>query len=310
MRRTVALFRILTTAVVLTLALGATGCAVTLYQPLKGLQRPVVLASSPRNFEGLRVLVRCNVHEDYMPRGDATKLCRFLATSLDEQGAETEWVVPQGKNFVEPVVFEGERADLTLEIESRIEHEYDYPISQVFYILSWTMIPSYREQTFTQRVTVYGRDKSVLAEDFFRERFVQYDGCGVWSLNWIIDWVARDEHNKVSGDVGKKDFARDFYGQTRQLLFNASVRSDLLGLHTRRVAAPAEPPADGEPAGGTTGGGAMPDAPGEPPAAGAGTPEAAPALPDPADLPGLSGEAAPADPAEAAGDVVIDPADG
>lgn len=280
-------FRTAQLVVVLVLALGTGACGVTLYQPLRGLHRPVVLESSPQTFEGVRVLVRCNAHDEHMPRGDAAKLCRYLASAYTQQGAEAEWVIPQGANFIEPVVFEGKGADLTLEVGSRIEHEYDYPLSQVASVLTLTVVPAFREHTFSQKVTVYGRDNSVLAEDFYRERFVHYDGCAVWSLNWILDWLVRDEENKISGDVGKEDFARDLYGQTSQLLLNARVRSELLGLHQAPSALKEDTPAPAA----------------APAAAAAEAPaEAAPA---PAPAP-----AVPADPAETATDAPVDPADG
>lgn len=296
--------RLASAALGLALLWGASGCTVTLYQPMKGLHRPLVLERSPTTFEGLRVLVRCNAHDDFMPRGDAAKLCRFLSTSFTQQGAESEWVVAQGARFVQPEVFDGKPPDLTLEISSRIEHEYDYPVAQVVSLLSLTAIPSFREQTFSQRVVVLGRDNSVLAEDFYRQRFVQYDGCLVWSLNWVLDWLVRSEENKVSGDVGKKDFARDFYGQTSQLVFNASVRSELLGLSERRTArkqsaSPGAEEATAAPAdeaGASTGPEGAAPADGPPPAVAPAPDEPTP--PPPAIPAEPSDEPTPADPAD------------
>lgn len=225
-------------------AVSSTGCmTVTFYQPQRAIHRPVVIEHSPTNFAGLRILVRCLSHDDYMPAGDAAKLCGKVAEDFEKQGAETEWVAPVGATYVEPVVFEGQRPDLTVEIGSKIDHAYGYPLSTVTSCLTCTIVPGVSEQTFSQRVVVYGRDRSVLSEEVFRERFVEYHGCGVWSLNYIIDWVFREDDQAISGDAGKKDFTRDFYGQLRQLTFNARVRSEVLGL----TAAPARKPFIDEP---------------------------------------------------------------
>jgi hypothetical protein len=217
----------------------STGCmTVTFYQPQRAIHRPVVIEHSPTNFAGLRILVRCLSHDDYLPAGDAAKLCGKIAEDFEKQGAETEWVAPVGATYVEPMVFDGQRPDLTVEIGSKIDHAYGYPLTTVTSCLTCTVVPGVSEQTFSQRVVVYGRDRSVLTEEVFRERFVEYHGCGVWSLNWIIDWVFREDDQAISGDAGKKDFTRDFYGQIRQLTFNARVRSEVLGLTT----APARKP--------------------------------------------------------------------
>lgn len=208
--------------------LASSGC-VTLYQPQRTVHGPVVIERSPKNFEGLRVLVRCHAHERHLPAGDARKLCGRIARDLEAQGAETEWVVPSRRG-VEEVPFGGEGADLTVVIESRIDHERDYALSACCSACTCTILPVVSEQSFSQRVAVYGRDRSVLTEDILRERFVEYFGCGVYSLNWLLDWLVRDEDSHLSGEAPRKRFAEDFYGQIRQLAFNARVRAEVLGL--------------------------------------------------------------------------------
>ena len=207
------------------------GCLhVTLYQPQKAIHGPVVVTPSPVNFSGLKVKIRCNAHKEFMPSGDASRMCGNLVTDFQQQGAEVESVVPSGRNFIEPPVFEGARPDLTIEIESKIDYEYDYALT---YPVSWmtlTIVPMISEQTFSQRVVVYGRDGSVLTEEVFRERFVEYTGLGVWSLNWLLDWFVRADEDHLSGEAPHEDFSRDFYGQVRQLAFNARIRSENLGL--------------------------------------------------------------------------------
>jgi hypothetical protein len=209
--------------------MAATSC-VTIYQPQRAIHRPVVVPSSPTNFEGLRVLVRCNSHEKYLPVGDAARLCGRIADDLEQQGAICEWVVPVGANFVEPSGFDGEEADLTLENREQDRPRLRLPVDGRAFCLTCSMIPTMEEYTYSQRVVVFGRDRSVLTEEVFRERFVQYTGLGIWGLNYLIDWLFRSDEDALSGDAGKKAFSRDFYGQIRQILFNARIRSEVLGL--------------------------------------------------------------------------------
>ena len=70
------------------------GC-VTVYEPLLGLQRPVVVNLNAPNFEGQRILVRC-LPSDHLPAQDMEYLCRRVRNILQKQGAEVEITVPRG----------------------------------------------------------------------------------------------------------------------------------------------------------------------------------------------------------------------
>ncbi len=224
----------------------STGC-VTIYQPQKAIHRPVVVDRSPSNFAGMKILVRCMSHETDMPAPSASRLCGWVAEEFNRQGAETEIVVPVGAAYVEPEVFEGQRPDLTVVIESRTEHDYTNPWTVFISVITFTAAPTISEMTFSQRVFVLGRDGSVLVEEVYRERFVRYTGLGVWSTNYLLDWFVRPKDEAVSGDVANKDFTKDLHGQIRQLTFNAKVRSEVLGLtqgkrNKRRTLVSTEPP--------------------------------------------------------------------
>jgi hypothetical protein len=238
----------------------ANGCwYVTLYQPQKGIHRPIALERSPMTFAGLKVLVRCNASED-MSSDRASWMCGKIADDLERQGATVEWTTPSGARYVEQVTFDGARPDLTVEIESRRDHEYLNTMSCAASAVTCSLAPAVYEVTFSQRIVVFGKDRSVLAEETFRERFVNYWGCGVWSTNHVIDWLFRDDYDDIAGDDSDKRFSEAFYGQIRQMLLNARVRSEVLGLTTplelRGVkpeslpgldgAAPAAPGADGK----------------------------------------------------------------
>jgi hypothetical protein len=214
---------------------GSSGCAtVTLYEPMSALQRPVLVHPAADNFSGTRILLRCLSNDD-LPTGDADKVCRNLATTLQRQGAVCESIVPRGQDDARSAsLFEGAGPDLIIELDAKTEHHADYPLLGLVSVISLTMVPSVEEHTYKQEIVVRGRDRSVLVSDVFRARFVEYTGLLVWSLNGIADLFLRDDDNDLGGDAAKKDFSRDFYQQSAQLAFNARVRSELLGLTTPR----------------------------------------------------------------------------
>ncbi|MDP2345287.1 MAG: hypothetical protein Q8O67_30365 [Deltaproteobacteria bacterium] len=220
-------------------ALSATGClTVTVYEPQRGLQRPVVVDAAAQNFAGTSVEMRCLTSED-LPPGDAERVCSRLCLALQIQGAECQSTVPRDAEGG-GLAFDGKGADLTIEIESKSEHEDDYPALVLISALTFTLIPTIEEQTFSQHIVVRGRDRSVLLADGFRARFINYTGIAVWGINWLLDVFIRPDNQDMTGDAPNKDFSRDFYQQVSQLAFNARVRSDLLGLtrSPRRAAAP------------------------------------------------------------------------
>ena len=104
--------------------------------------------------------------------------------------------------------------------------------------LTLTLVPSVEEQTFVQRIRVFGKDRSVLASDVYRARFVTYVGCALWGINYVLDYFVREERDKITGDGARQEFSRDFYRQVRQLTFNAKIRSEVLGITSPRRRAP------------------------------------------------------------------------
>ena len=220
-----------------TISLGS-GC-VTLYEPMGVLQRPTVVAPATSTFNETRVQVRC-LSSDDLPTGDAEKVCLLVSQSLRAQGAETETIVPrQLDELPASQAFDGAGADLSIEITSTTEHHYDYPLLAAVSVITLTAVPSVAEETYRQDIVVRGRNQTVLAQETLRARFVTYVGVVVWAANYVADWFLRDDDNDLSGDLGFKDFSKDFYGHVAQLTFNARVRSDLLGLTARARPLPA-----------------------------------------------------------------------
>lgn len=265
------------------------GCGVTLYQPMGALQRPTAVHLADPTFADARILVRCLVSED-LPAGDADKVCRQVAQSLRQQGAETETVVPRRLDEGLPAdAFDGRGAELTVEIASRTEHSHDWPLLAAVSGLTLTAIPTVEEYTFVQDITVRARNHTVLTSDTLRARLVTYTGCLVWSANWLLDWAVRDDDNDVSGDLAHKAYSRDFYRQIAQLTHNARVRSDVLGLTVprRRQTRPAPTTTTAPAAPATTTTTAAPPATTPPPTP-ATTPPPAPPPPAPAPPPSSS----------------------
>lgn len=201
-----------------------TGC-VTVYQPMTSLQRPVVLDMQVENFEGTRVFVRC-VPNDDISVGEAERLCGNVSSVYRNQGAKVDWEVP--RNGASSRADEMKNAELVVELRTRLLHEEDSSLLRVISVASLTLIPSIAEESWSQDVTVRDGSGSLLASDSMQSRFVTYRGAGVWAVNWLLDIIVRPDAEELTGDVAKRDFSRDLYGQLSQLLFNARVRSQVL----------------------------------------------------------------------------------
>lgn len=231
--------RALAVGIVLGFAAIGSGCAVTLYQPMGALQRPTAVHLDDPTFANTRILVRCLASED-LPAGDADKVCRQIAQSLRQQGAETETIVPRQLDEGLPAdAFDGRGAELTVEIASRTEHSHDWPLLAGVSVLTLTAIPTVEEYTFVQDITVRARNHTVLTAETLRARLVTYTGCVVWSLHSLLDLTVRNQDDDVVettggiiGSAAQRSYSRDFYRQIAQLTHNARVRSDVLGLTT------------------------------------------------------------------------------
>ena len=203
------------------------GC-VTVYQPLAGLQRPVVLSTEAGNFEGQRILVRCLPGDASVPRPDVEHLCRNLRTVLSSQGAEAQVdVLHDGHSRSSRD--EGEAPpDLIVEVSSRLLHQASAPILSLFSVLTATLVPMIEEFTFAQDVTVRDGEGTLLASDSLQGRFIQYIGVGVWAVNGVVDLAVRQPGEKINDEAIKQDFSRDLYGQISQLTLHAMMRERVL----------------------------------------------------------------------------------
>jgi hypothetical protein len=199
------------------LATVSTGC-VTVYEPLRGLQRPVVLDTDQPNFEGLRVQVRCPANE-FVKTAEAQRLCRKVQRSLANQGAVTDL----GDSATAP------KPDLIIDLESRLLSDETDRLFSVLCVLSATLIPWTTDTSIAEDVTIRDGNGFLLASDSFQARLVTYFGLAVWAVNGLLDLIVRGENEKLTGKGQMPVLSRDFYSQLSQLAFHARTRSLVLG---------------------------------------------------------------------------------
>ncbi len=199
------------------LAIGTTGC-VTVYQPLRGLQRPVVLDTDQPNFEGVRIRVRCPTNE-FVRGGEAQRLCRKVQRSLSNQGAVTD--LGDAPNAPKP--------DLIIDLESRLLSDETDRLFSVLCVLTATLVPWMTDTSLAEDITIRDGDGFLLASDSFQARLVSYFGLAVWAVNGLLDLIVRGENEKLTGKGQTPVLSRDFYSQLSQLAFHARTRSLVLG---------------------------------------------------------------------------------
>lgn len=203
----------------------ATGC-VTIYQPLVSLREPVAVNPRLANFEGVKMLVRC-LPGEHLSFSEAQSLCRHVSTLFRNQGAELELEVPR-EGRAPRGDSEAKRHELIVELRARQLHRENNGLLNVVSIASFTIIPSYTDYTIAQDVTIRDSQGALLLSDTLQARFVEYYGAGIWSVNWVLDVLVRDDHEELTGDAPHRDFTRDFDGHLSQLVLNARVRSVVL----------------------------------------------------------------------------------
>jgi len=203
------------------------GC-VTVYEPLLGLQRPVVVNLNAPNFEGQRILVRC-LPSDHLPAQDMEYLCRRVRNILQKQGAEVEITVPRGARSRAVEREEGVAPpDLMIELSGRLLHEDNVPILWALSYATLTLVPTITEFTFAQDVSIRDGEGSLLVSDSLQGRIIQYFGAGVWATNAVLDLAVRKESEKINDEASRQELSRDLLGQISQLAFHARTRARVL----------------------------------------------------------------------------------
>ncbi|MBX2799666.1 MAG: hypothetical protein KTR31_18455 [Myxococcales bacterium] len=210
---------------------------------MSGLHTPVVVDVQAPNLADVRVALRC-IPGDLFDATEAGVLCERVSVLFENQGAEVQ-VIEEGGFFEE--VVEGEEvepADLTVRLEGRKVEQATYPLSWVLCAGSFTLLPGVREHTFATDVIVRDAKGFLLATETLEGRLVERFGFGPYFGNWLMDRLARDKDERLTGDGANRDISEDLYAQLSQITFNAKMQAEVL-----RQDAQADAPAALAPAG-------------------------------------------------------------
>jgi hypothetical protein len=223
-------------AAVALLVSAAGGCStlVTVYEPQGGLRLPTRVERQAAPLSSTRVALRCleMATSDPLARllaaNETREICTRVSRALQQAGALVTTVTnPQAEAATDPY-------DLYVDWQVRLEHEASSPWMAAASCLSCSLVPTIEQRTYVHRAVIRGRDRGVLHTHESRARFVDYDGCGIWLVTWLLDFLRADE-DKVGDPAARRRYSRDVYRQLTQSLVNARARSDLLGLTPRRV---------------------------------------------------------------------------
>jgi len=212
----------------------ALGCVRT-YQPLTGLHDPVVVDPTMRNFADMRLDIYCSPSKELRP-AQASVLCQRVGVLFENQGARVETFIEarsQGAGAAVPGMDpDGSMApaDLVVELNTETVKKSIHPLTYAMCWVSFTIVPTVRETTFTQRVVVRDGTGFLLASAVYRGRLVERFGAGTWTGNWLLDKLTREPADRITGNAAANDLSADLYNQLTQVVFNARLRREALLL--------------------------------------------------------------------------------
>jgi hypothetical protein len=220
-------------ALVVGFALAATGCVVTVYQPMSGLHRPAVVDPRLPNLEDVRLTVRC-VPGGLLNAQEAGALCQKVGLLFENQGATVTTVAGDRSAGDTGTDAGGDDADgppptdLTLELRAREVHRANNPLGWALCIGSFTVIPAVTESTFAQDVAIRDASGFLLVSDTLEGRLVTRFGFGAWLGNELLDLTVRDDREDLTNGAAGRDLSADLYRQLSQLVFNAKMQWQVL----------------------------------------------------------------------------------
>lgn len=212
-------------SVVALLAL-STGC-VPIYQPLRGLNTPVVIDTQVQNLAGVRLTVHC-VPGGMLTPLTAQELCQKVGVVFENQGAlVTAVATPGGVEGLDdsPATASSTMpaTDLDLEIRTRVIHQAHNPMLWVLCVLTFTIVPASTEYTFEHDVVIRDGTGFLLAEETLQGRMVQQFGIAAWAGNGLFN-LWRLPQDEISYKAMKDDLSTDLYRQLSQAVFNAKMQ--------------------------------------------------------------------------------------
>jgi hypothetical protein len=223
---------------VLALTFGATGC-LHVYEPLSGLNRPIVIDTDLANFPDLSLDIFCPPG-DLLTPAQANELCRKVGILFENQGAQVRTSsrdrrlqeMEGGGDIVETGTSNTPRPiQLILELRARELNRQSDTLSWLFCYMTATLVPGVSESTFAQDVTIRDESGFLLLSDTLKGRIVSRFGLGPWAGNKLLD-LMRKEDEKLSGNVANRELSADLYQQLSQLVFNAARRAAVLNEGT------------------------------------------------------------------------------
>lgn len=199
----------------LALGLLASGCSVVVYQPLMGLQEPVLADLQQANLSGTQVLLSCAAADAV----DARRLCQRLEPLFSNQGAVVRTQSDAPDEGVAPLP-----VDLRVElVGTQVEEEGGTGSAAMAYMFL-NLLPLSRESTFVQDVTVRDGQGFLLASRRLEGRLIEHFGVAYWVMTHLLNWVARGPAEQIGEQASKADMSRDLYGQLCQTVIAAQVR--------------------------------------------------------------------------------------
>ncbi|MED5370588.1 MAG: hypothetical protein VX899_06230 [Myxococcota bacterium] len=204
-----------------------TGC-VHAYQPMAGLNGPVVIDTGAQNFPDLQLQIVCN-QGDLLNRQEAAVLCQNAATLFRNQGATVTTRIGNERSYggAQQESDSEQRVDLSLELTSREVHTFNDPVMWTLCVLTCSVVPAMSESSFALDVVIRDGTGFLLATETLEGRIIERVGVGIWALNMALD-VLRSDYEKMAEDAAKQDLSNDLYGQLSQLVFNAQSQWEVL----------------------------------------------------------------------------------
>lgn len=225
---------------VLLAALFGAGC-VHDYQPLSGLHEPVVVDTRLQNLAGLRVTTVCD-RGDLLSRTENSQMCRYLGQLFENQGA-TVINLTGGNTDMMDAPIEGEKVeepttDLLVELRHRRIRKGHHPESWVLNYLTLYIVPGIRESTFAIDVTVRDGEGFMLEKRTLSGRIITRYGVAPWVVEKIVTNELKTGGEDPEEYTAEAQLSKDVFGQISQLVFNASVRRELLEARRDQAGGP------------------------------------------------------------------------
>ena len=217
-------------------ALPSTAGCVNVYQPLLGLQTPVVVDPQRQNFNDLRLAVRC-VPRDFLNPKDAKILCDRVEELFVAQGAKVQTYAGVSKAdddgseegaAAAKTRDASPRPDLTLELRARLLNKDTSALMWIFSLLTLTLAPAMSEYSYVQEVVIRGQGGTLLASAELKGRLVRYYGLGAWAGTRLVNLIFRDDDEDQTNRAFRRGISDDLYGQLSQMVFNSKMRQRVL----------------------------------------------------------------------------------